>query len=85
MGFRAARDGDAVGLLGRIGAGKSPLVKAIARLTPLTPGTVHVNGCVASWLEGGMRFHRELTARPHAFPNNTAFQQRSLELLQPDQ
>ena len=61
--------GDAVGLVGRNGAGKSTLLKLISRITLPTKGEIRIRGRVASLLEVGTGFHRELTGRENIFLN----------------
>lgn len=61
--------GDAVGLVGRNGAGKSTLLKLISRITLPTEGEIRIRGRVASLLEVGTGFHRELTGRENIYLN----------------
>ena len=68
--FLALRDinltinqGERVGIIGHNGAGKSTLLKLISRITAPSSGRITMNGRVASMLEVGTGFHRELTGR----------------------
>ena len=61
--------GEAVGLIGRNGAGKSTLLKLITRITQPTSGKIYINGQVASMIEIGTGFHRELTGRENIYVN----------------
>ena len=61
--------GDAVALVGRNGAGKSTLLKLISRITLPSKGEIRIHGRVASLLEVGTGFHRELTGRENIFLN----------------
>jgi ABC-2 type transport system ATP-binding protein len=61
--------GDSVALVGRNGAGKSSLLKVIARVIVPTSGRVVVRGNVAPIIELGAGFHPELTGRENVFLN----------------
>lgn len=61
--------GDSVALVGRNGAGKSSLLKVIARVIRPTNGRVVVRGNVAPIIELGAGFHPELTGRENVFLN----------------
>jgi lipopolysaccharide transport system ATP-binding protein len=63
--------GEVVGFIGRNGAGKSTLLKILTRITPPTRGRATIQGSVASLLEVGTGFHRELTGRENIYLNGT--------------
>jgi len=61
--------GDSVALIGRNGAGKTTALRLIAGISRPTKGTVQTHGNVASLLNVGAGFHRELTGRENVLLN----------------
>ena len=59
----SVQEGEAVGIIGRNGVGKSTLLKILSQITPPTKGHIIMHGRVASLLEVGTGFHPELTGR----------------------
>lgn len=59
--------GEALGVIGRNGSGKSTLLKIMANVLYPDSGSVSLNGKVASFLQLGVGFQPELTARENVY------------------
>ena len=59
--------GEALGIIGRNGSGKSTLLKILARVLYPDSGSIAMNGKVASFLELGVGFQPELSARENVY------------------
>lgn len=73
--------GETVGIIGYNGAGKSTMLKILSRITAPTEGTLRYRGRLASLLEVGTGFHRELTGRENVFLNGAILGMRRSETL----
>jgi lipopolysaccharide transport system ATP-binding protein len=62
-------EGQFVGIIGANGSGKSTLLKILSRIYRPTRGSVHLEGRVSPFLELGVGFNPELTARENVFVN----------------
>jgi ABC-type polysaccharide/polyol phosphate transport system ATPase subunit len=62
-------EGQFLGIIGRNGSGKSTLLKLLSRIYPPTKGTVLLGGLVSPFLELGVGFNPELTARENVLLN----------------
>ncbi len=72
--------GDAVGIIGRNGAGKSTILKILSQITYPTEGEVVLVGRVGSLLEVGTGFHPELTGRENVFLNGAILGMKKKEI-----
>lgn len=73
-------EGEVLGIIGKNGAGKSTLLKILARITPPTEGHFIMRGRVASLLEVGTGFHKELTGRENVYLNGTILGMKKSEI-----
>lgn len=73
--------GEVLGLIGHNGAGKSTMLKLIARVLRPTEGRVIVRGKVAPLLEYGAGFHADLSGRENVYLNGAilGFTQQEME------
>lgn len=74
--FRALQDvsfeveaGEFYGIIGRNGSGKSTMLKILAGIYQPTSGQVRVNGQLSPFIELGVGFNPELTARDNVYLN----------------
>jgi len=74
------KEGERVGIIGKNGAGKSTLLKILSRITAPTEGTAKIKGKIASLLEVGTGFHRELTGRENIYLNGAILGMKRLQV-----
>ena len=72
--------GQAVGIIGRNGAGKSTMLKLLSRITTPTSGWAELRGRVGSLIEVGTGFHPELTGRENVYLNGAILGMRRHEV-----
>ena len=63
--------GEALGIIGGNGAGKSTMLKLLSRVTAPTDGKIWIYGRIASMLEVGTGFNGEMTGRENIYMNGT--------------
>ena len=61
--------GEALGIIGGNGAGKSTMLKLLSRVTAPTNGEIDIYGRIASMLEVGTGFNGEMTGRENVYLN----------------
>jgi lipopolysaccharide transport system ATP-binding protein len=61
------KKGEAFGIIGKNGSGKSTMLKLLARVLYPDSGSITMNGKVASFLELGVGFQQELTAQENIY------------------
>ena len=61
--------GEALGIIGANGAGKSTMLKLLSRVTAPTEGEIDIYGRVTSMLEVGTGFNAEMTGRENVYMN----------------
>ena len=85
--FWAVRDvtfeverGEALGIIGQNGAGKSTILKLLYNITTPTKGRIAVNGRLAALIEVASGFHPELTGRENIFLNGALLGMKRREI-----
>src|SRR5215213_1635589 len=59
--------GEALGIIGHNGAGKSTILKLLSRITAPTSGEMRIRGRLSALIEVGSGFHPELTGRENVY------------------
>ena len=65
--------GEAIGLIGRNGCGKSTTLKLLTRIMYPDSGTIKMNGRVSSLIELGAGFHPDMSGRENIYTNASIF------------
>jgi lipopolysaccharide transport system ATP-binding protein len=74
--------GESLGVIGGNGSGKSTLLKLIANILRPTTGAIKVQGRITSFLELGIGFQQDLTARENVYLYGKIMGLRSREINQ---
>lgn len=67
------KKGEAIGLIGENGCGKSTMLKMLTRIMYPDSGTIEMKGRVSSLLELGAGFHPDLSGRENIYINASIF------------
>ena len=76
----AVERGEALGIIGHNGAGKSTVLKLLSSITAPTSGEIVVDGRLAALIEIGSGFHPELTGRENVYLNGVLLGMRRREI-----
>jgi lipopolysaccharide transport system ATP-binding protein len=79
VSFEVAR-GTCFGIVGSNGSGKSTLLKILAGIFPPSSGTVQVRGQISPFLELGVGFNPDLSARDNVYLNGAVLGLRTREI-----
>src|SRR5919206_1977730 len=72
--------GEALGIIGHNGAGKSTILKLLSSITAPTSGEITINGRLSALIEVGSGFHPELTGRENIYLNGSILGMRRREI-----
>jgi len=67
------KKGEAVGIIGKNGCGKSTILKLLTKILTPNEGIIQINGRVSSLIELGAGFHPDMTGRENVYINASIF------------
>jgi lipopolysaccharide transport system ATP-binding protein len=74
------KKGEALGIIGSNGAGKSTILKLLTRIMNPTKGSIFTNGRLSALIEVGAGFHPDLTGRENVFLNGIILGMKKKEI-----
>ena len=72
--------GEALGIIGQNGAGKSTILKLLYNITAPSAGEIRINGRLAALIEVASGFHPELTGRENVYLNGSLLGMKRREI-----
>jgi lipopolysaccharide transport system ATP-binding protein len=72
--------GEALGIIGQNGAGKSTILKLLYNITTPTKGRIRVNGRLSALIEVASGFHPDLTGRENVYLNGSLLGMKRSEI-----
>lgn len=79
VSFEVGR-GEALGIIGQNGAGKSTILKLLSNITIPSSGEITINGRLSALIEVGSGFHPELTGRENVYLSGSILGMRRAEI-----
>ena len=79
VSFQVAR-GEALGIIGHNGAGKSTILKLLSNITAPSEGRITINGRLSALIEVGSGFHPELSGRENVYLSGSILGMRRREI-----
>jgi ABC-type polysaccharide/polyol phosphate transport system ATPase subunit len=76
------RRGEALGIIGHNGAGKSTILKLLSRITTPSSGEITIRGVISGLIEVGSGFHPELTGRENIYLSGSILGMRRREITE---
>src|SRR3982750_3109648 len=79
VSFKVER-GEALGIIGHNGAGKSTILKLLANITAPSAGEIRISGRLSALIEVGSGFHPELSGRENIYLSGSIMGMRRREI-----